>query len=140
MVHQLDIPFKTNVFLGTCHQDATFPLAITMKIVQETTETRYLSILDYYPPGRIHTLQLDPTEGHLVLEGYHPLQGIVGQMETHLMEGEAEYLMVAAEVVECLPVATAEVEYLLVAVEEHPLQVDLQHQVWAPLEESRLNL
>jgi hypothetical protein len=45
------------------------------------------------------------------------------------MEGEAEYLMVVTEMMECLPVAAAETEYLPVAVEEHPLQEDLLRQV-----------
>jgi hypothetical protein len=53
----------------------------------------------------------------------------VDQVEAHLMEEEAEYLLVVTEVAEYLPVVVAEVECLPEAVEEHPLQEDLPQQV-----------
>jgi hypothetical protein len=128
-VHQLTIPFETNVHLEAYLQDVTFPLAIIVRIVQETMVTRCPNMVDYYLPVRLHTLLPDPMEAHLVPEEYHPLQDIVDQMKVHLMEEEAEYLMVVTEVAECLPVVVAEAEYLPAAVGEHLLQEDLPQQV-----------
>jgi hypothetical protein len=128
-VHQLAIPFETNVQLEAYLQDVTFPLATTVRIVQETMVTRCPSMVDYYLPVRIHTLLPDPMEAHLVQEEYHHLQDIVDQVEAHLMEEEAEYLLVVTEVAVCLPVVVAEAEYLPAVEEEHLLQEDLPQQV-----------
>jgi hypothetical protein len=128
-IHRLTTPFETNVHLEAYHQGVTFPLAIIVRIVQETMVTRCPNMVDYYLPVRLHTLLPDPMEAHLVPEEYHPLQDTVDQMKVHLMEEEAEYLMVVTEVAECLPVVVAEAEYLPAAVGEHLLQEDLPQQV-----------